>query len=71
MAIEIDKPTVDPESLRKEWQEHHDPDLEDLPGMRAFIEERMGDQSPGIPIEDQALAGDSGDLGDAQPEPGK
>lgn len=42
MSIEIDKPTIDPESLRKEWQEKHDPNLENLKGMREFIEKRMG-----------------------------
>lgn len=55
------KPTADPETLREEWQEKHDPNLEDLQGMRKFIEERVGDQSPQIPEEDQVLAGDSGD----------
>ena len=42
MSIEIDKPTVDPETLRKEWQEKYDPDLKDPHGMREFIEKRMG-----------------------------
>lgn len=59
MSIELEKPTVDPESLRKEWQDKHDPNLENLKGMRKFIEDRMGDQSPPIPEEDQVLAGDS------------
>ena len=40
MTIEIDK-TIDPDELRKEWQEKHDPNLEDLTGMRKFIEERI------------------------------
>lgn len=44
MSIEIDKSTVDPEALRKEWQEKHDPNLDDLHGMRKFIEDKMGGQ---------------------------
>ena len=70
MSIELDKPTVNPEALRKEWQEKHDPELKNLHGMRKFIEERMGDQSPTIPEEDQALAS-SGEPEDTKPEPGK
>lgn len=42
MSIEVDKPKVDPETLRKEWQNKYDPNLEDLQGMRAYIEKRMG-----------------------------
>ena len=61
MSIEMGKPTANPETLRKEWQDKHDPNLEDLQGMRKFIEERVGDQSPPIPGEDQVLSGDSGD----------
>ena len=41
MSIEMDKSTTDPETLRKEWQDKHDPNLEDLPGMRKFIEDRL------------------------------
>lgn len=41
MSIEMNKPTPDPELLRKEWQEKYDPNLEDLKGMRDFIEKRM------------------------------
>jgi len=55
MSVEIDKPKISADALRKEWQEKHDPNLENLPGMRAFIEERLGgpadhDQSVPMPI---------------------
>jgi len=53
MSVEFDKPTLSAEALRKEWQEKHDPNLENLPGMRAFIEEQIGgpaDPDRSVPI---------------------
>lgn len=55
MPIEIEKSPVDSEALRKEWQEKHDPNLEDLQGMRKFIEERMG--VPPVAAPDEVSAG--------------